>query len=157
MFCYFVMFKISTNKLLFCYVRNLCTDIVMLKPLTTIKEVKCTRSTAGLPLLAGYSQSTSRPSNDHFLRRVMALWMNWARDCCVVTISVKGPDPTFQPPTASKVFRAGFRSFSLWNRSYLENKRRNHYLGNINTLYEDICTDILNLIFEFIGSGTDGG
>ena len=87
--------------------------------LTLIKSVKRALSPAGLPLLAGYSQSTSSPSNPFLRRKGTTDWMNWARDCCVATIRVKGPEAMFHPPKASSVFMAGFFCFNAWKRSNL--------------------------------------
>ena len=87
--------------------------------LTLIKSVKRALSPAGLPLLAGYSQSTSSPSNPFFRRKGITDWINWARDCCVATICVKGPEAMFHPPKASSVFMAGFFCFNAWKRSNL--------------------------------------
>lgn len=93
---------------------------------TLTSWVKWVLSSGGLPLLAGYSQSMSRPSKPCFCRNWTDVVAKSLRPASVATIRVKGADPIFHPPTANNVFREGFRCLRLLKRSYL----RRHWNQN---------------------------
>lgn len=72
------------------------------------------------PLLAGYSQSRSRPSKFHCRRNVTASRAKCVLRGSLATILEKTSLPAFQPPIAIRVFNAGFSTFRLLNSVYLQ-------------------------------------
>ena len=86
---------------------------------TITSLVNLSLSSGGLPLFAGYSQSKSRPSKFLSLRNWMVDLTNSALVSWVFTIWVKGLEPMFHPPTAKRVFTAGFLTLMSLNRAYL--------------------------------------
>lgn len=89
--------------------------------------VKWSLSAGGLPLLAGYSQSMSKPSKPCFLRYWTEEVANSLLPASVATICVNGALPMFHPPTARRVFNEGFCCLSLLKRSYLSTKFKFFY------------------------------
>ena len=88
--------------------------------LTLTRAVNFCLSSGGLPRLAGYSQSRSRPSKPWSVRKVIEWSTKSWRIVLVATILEKSADPMFQPPTASRVFSCGFRALRLFTLSYLQ-------------------------------------
>lgn len=86
---------------------------------TCTKVVNLCLSSAGLPLLAGYSQSRSRPSKPRSLRNSMESATNSCLLAAVETIAVKGGELKVQPPTANRVFKLGLICFKALILSYL--------------------------------------
>lgn len=99
---------------------NIIFDKLNIRKTRTITSlVNLSLSSLGLPLLAGYSQSKSRPSKFLSLKNFMVDLVNSALLSGVFTICVKGLDPMFHPPTANRVFAVGFFSFMSLNLAYL--------------------------------------
>lgn len=94
---------------------------------TITSLVNLSLSSGGLPLFAGYSQSKSRPSKFLSLRNWMVDLTNSALVSWVFTIWVKGLEPMFHPPTAKRVFTAGFLTLMSLNRAYLPKNIRQQW------------------------------
>jgi hypothetical protein len=62
----------------------------------------------------------SKPSKPCFFRNWTVVVANSLLLASVATILVKGADPMFHPPTAKRVFRAGFCCFRPLNLAYLK-------------------------------------
>lgn len=108
---------------------------------TITSLVNLSLSSGGLPLFAGYSQSKSRPSKFLSLRNWMVDLTNSALVSWVFTIWVKGLEPMFHPPTAKRVFTAGFLTLMSLNRAYLPKNIRQQWnnclFGSSCRLYKD--------------------
>ena len=86
---------------------------------TLHRYVNLCLSTEGLPLLAGYSKSRSRPSKPRALRKWIDVSMKSLRLAAEASMADILTTPKFQPPTASMVFKLGLLSFSAWNSTIL--------------------------------------
>lgn len=78
-----------------------------------------TLSCGGDPLLAGYSQSKSRPSNPCCLKNEIEFRTNSPRLFLLATIELKVATPWFHPPTANVTLRSGFSCFKLIISAYI--------------------------------------
>ena len=88
-------------------------------------------SSGGLPLLAGYSQSRSRPSKLILLRNVITFCANSSISTALSTSSVNGPEPCVQPPIANNIFNFGLTFFKFAVSSYFPIVKNQTYI----TLY----------------------
>ena len=87
--------------------------------ITCSSRVKRCLSSGGLPRLAGYSKSRSSPSNFLVLTKTIDDVTNSFRLAAVESMADIFSTPKFQPPTESRVFSAGLRSFNSLKRVYL--------------------------------------
>ena len=92
-------------------------------------------SSAGLPRLAGYSKSRSRPSKFRVLRKSMLVLTNFSIFLLAASIAVIEAVPKFHPPTATRVFTKGCSTFTALNFSYLQYRHRKDSLDHPHRVY----------------------
>lgn len=66
----------------------------------------------------GYSQSMSKPSKLLARRNSVESYTNWFMRKMFEVRSLKGPDPTAQPPMAKMIFKSGFLVRRFWIRAW---------------------------------------
>jgi len=113
------LFELDNDIASYGLCQTICLNV--LKHIRTLRSsINRPLSEAGLPLLAGYSQSRSRPSKPCFLKKSTVVVANSRRLASDATIRVNGGDPMFQPPTAISCLTEGFCCFMAVNLSYLD-------------------------------------
>jgi len=93
--------------------------------LTDNRRTRFALSSGRPPLLAGYSQSTSKPSKFFSRRKCRVEFINCLLDTSDLAMVLNGGLPAFQPPIAIKDRSCGCACLNAFTLSYLA-KKTNH-------------------------------